>query len=92
MLVEPAMVENLCLSWWLEVGPVNPPYINYYRPFENQDQAEAAKQEYGEKSKKFPQIIYSYSKLCHPRQRTIKEKELTIQDLEACPPKFLKPC
>ena len=79
-------VDNLCLGWWLEVGTTNPPCINYYGPFESRDKAEAAQR----KSAKESQNIYSFSRLCQPRQRTIKEKELTIQDLEACPPTFFE--
>lgn len=79
-------VDELRSGWWLEVGTANPPCINYYGPFDSQVEADAAKQ----KSKKEPQPIYSYSRLCQPRQRTIKEQELTIQDLEACPPTFFE--
>ncbi|MGR3279733.1 DUF1816 domain-containing protein [Acaryochloris marina NIES-2412] len=79
-------VDDLCLSWWLEVGTTNPPCINYYGPYVSQVKGEAAKQE----SEKKSQNIYSHSRLCQPRQRTIKEKEMTIQDLEACPPTFFE--
>lgn len=78
--------DDLCSGWWLEVGTANPPCINYYGPYNNQVEADAAKQDSEQESKN----IYSYSRSCQPRQRTIKEQELTIQDLEGCPPTFFE--
>lgn len=79
-------VDDSDLSWWLEVGTANPPCIHYYGPFDNKFQAEAAQRTSQEAS----QVIYAHCKLCQPRQRTISEKELTIQDLKACPPTFFE--
>lgn len=78
--------DNLGLSWWLEVGTANPPCINYYGPFDSQGEAEVAK----DTSQQEPQIIFSHSKFCQPRQRTLTENDFTIQDLEACPPTFFE--
>lgn len=78
--------DDLCLSWWLEVGTANPPCIHYYGPFDSQVEAEATKLTSNQEF----QAIYSHSRFCQPRQRTIEQKELTIQDMEACPPTFFE--
>ncbi len=83
-------IDDLCSGWWLEVGTANPPCIDFYGPFEDKAEAEAAKLEYVRKSKKASQIIFSHSKFCQPRQRTLTENDFTIQDLEACPPTFFE--
>lgn len=78
--------DDLCLSWWLEVGTANPVSIHYYGPFDSQVEAEATSHATDKES----QVIYSYSRFCQPRQRTIEQNELTIQDMEACPPTFFE--
>lgn len=83
-------VDDLCLGWWLEVGAADPPCINFYGPFESKAEAEAAKLEYSGEAEQTAPIIYSLSKFCQPRQRIIKEQELTIQDLEGCSPTFFE--
>lgn len=83
-------VDTLCSGWWLEVGTANPPCINFYGPFGSKAEAEAAGLEYSRDSEHTAPIVYSLSKFCQPRQRRIKEKELTIQDLKGCPPTFFE--
>lgn len=90
---EPKLTDKgreLCSGWWLEVGAANPPCIQFYGPFESKAEAEAAKPEYDRLSEQPATIIYSVSKFCQPRQRVIQEKELTIQDLQSCPPTFFE--
>lgn len=82
--------DALCSGWWLEVGTASPPCIDFYGPFEDKAKAETAKQEFFRKPKKASPIIFSYSKFCQPRQRTLTEKDFTIQDLEDCPPTFFE--
>lgn len=77
---------DLCSGWWLEIGATNPLCINFYGPFESQAEAEVARRKSDEGSKN----IYSCSRLCQPRKRTIKENELTMQDLQGCPPTFFE--
>ncbi|ABW31746.1 DUF1816 domain-containing protein [Acaryochloris marina] len=82
--------DNLCSGWWLEVGTANPPCIDFYGPFEGKAEAEVAKLEYVQKSTKTSQIVFSHSKFCQPRQRTLTQNDFTIQDLKDCPPTFFK--
>lgn len=77
---------DLCSGWWLEVGAANPLCINFYGPFESKAEADNARRKSDEESTN----IYSCSRLCQPRKRTIKKKELTIQDLQGCPPSFFE--
>lgn len=77
---------DLCSGWWLEVGAENPLCINFYGPFESKAEAEAARRMPDEESTN----IYSCSRLCQPRQRTIKVNELTMQDMQSCPPTFFE--
>lgn len=54
------------------------------------NQAEAAELEYRRDSEHTAPIVYSLNKFCQPRQRRIKEIELTIQDLKGCPRIFFE--
>lgn len=82
--------DTLCSGWWLEVGTANPPCLDFYGPFDNKAKAETAKLELAKTSKRASPIIFSHSKFCQPRQRTLTEKDFTIQDLEDCPPTFFE--
>jgi hypothetical protein len=79
------------LSWWLEVGTLKPFCIYYFGPFDLEQEVAQAKQGFlkdlrNEKSI----IIFARSNFCQPRQLTIYEHEITIQDLELTPVHFFE--
>ena len=82
--------DDLCSGWWLEVGTANPPCLEFYGPFEDKAKAETAQLDFARKAGKTAPIIFSHSKFCQPRQRTLTAKDFTIQDLEDCPPTFFE--
>ncbi|MGB8702038.1 MAG: DUF1816 domain-containing protein [Thermosynechococcaceae cyanobacterium] len=79
------------LGWWLEVGTDHPLCIYYFGPFTNQAEAEAAKDEHlNDIRHEHADIVYAKCKFCQPRKLTIYEYELTMHDLELCPPTFFE--
>jgi hypothetical protein len=79
------------LAWWLEVGTLNPFCVYYFGPFELEQEVAQSKQGFlqdlrNEKSI----IIFARSNFCQPRQLTIYQNEITIQDLEIKPVQFFE--
>lgn len=79
------------LAWWLEVGTLNPFCVYYFGPFELEQEVAQSKQGYLQDLRNEQSIIiFARSNFCQPRQLTIYEHEITIQDLELTPVHFFE--
>jgi hypothetical protein len=86
-----ATITKSDLAWWLEVGTLNPLCIYYFGPFEIEQEAFRAKQGFLQDLRNENSIIvFARCNFCKPRQLTIHQNELTIQDLELTPVHFFE--
>jgi Domain of unknown function (DUF1816) len=79
------------LAWWLEVGTLKPFCVYYFGPFETEQEVAQSKHGFLQDLRnEQSMIIFSRSNFCQPRQLTIHQNELTIQDLELTPVHFFE--
>lgn len=78
---------SLALSWWLEVGTINPIGVRYFGPFMSKQEATAAKSEHlASLIQENVRVLFAQTRYCAPRQIFISSKELTLEDYQNCPP------
>ena len=79
------------LAWWLEVGTFNPLCMCDFGPFETEQDAVQSRQGVLQDLRnENSSIVFARCNFCKPRQLTIYQNELTIQDLELTPVSFFE--
>ncbi len=81
----------LAFGWWVEIFTSAPLCIYYFGPFDSESEANFYRRGYVEDLKgEGARIVAVKLRLTQPRQLTIDEDELTLQDLENGPLAFFE--
>ncbi len=87
----PAWQPAPAFGWWVEIFTSAPLCIYYFGPFDREAEADFYRRGYVEDLKgEGAHIVAVKLRLTQPRQLTIDEHELTLQDLENGPLDFFE--